>query len=60
MDGHALDLDDGSFDRVGSQFGVMLFPDMPKGIREMARVVNPGGRVLLNVYGAGLASPDRR
>jgi ubiquinone/menaquinone biosynthesis C-methylase UbiE len=51
MDGHALDLDDGSFDIAGSQFGVMLFPDMPKGIREMTRVVRPGGRVLMNVYG---------
>ena len=51
MDGHALELDDGSFDMAGSQFGVMLFPDMPKGIREMARVVKPGGRVLMIVYG---------
>ena len=32
MDGHALELDDDSFDIAGSQFGVMLFPDMPKGI----------------------------
>ena len=39
MDGHALELDDDSFEMAGSQFGVMLFPDMPKGIREMARVV---------------------
>ncbi|MEO8188389.1 MAG: class I SAM-dependent methyltransferase [Burkholderiaceae bacterium] len=51
MDGHALELDDNSFDMVGSQFGVMLFPDMPKGIGEMVRVVKPGGRVLMNVYG---------
>jgi ubiquinone/menaquinone biosynthesis C-methylase UbiE len=51
MDGHALDLDDSAFDVVGSQFGVMLFPDMPRGIREMARVTRPGGRVLMNVYG---------
>jgi SAM-dependent methyltransferase len=51
MDGHALELDDDSFDMAGSQFGVMLFPDMPKGIREMARVVRPGGRVLMSVYG---------
>ena len=42
MDGHALELDDDSFDMAGSQFGVMLFPDMPKGIREMARVVEAG------------------
>jgi ubiquinone/menaquinone biosynthesis C-methylase UbiE len=51
MDGHALALDDNSFNMVGSQFGVMLFPDMPKGIREMVRVVKPGGRVLMLVYG---------
>lgn len=51
MDGHALEFDDGSFDMAGSQFGVMLFPDMPKGIREMVRVVKPGGRVLMIVYG---------
>jgi len=51
MDGHALELDDDSFDMAGSQFGVMLFPDMPRGISEMARVVKPGGRVLMNVYG---------
>jgi ubiquinone/menaquinone biosynthesis C-methylase UbiE len=51
MDGHALELDDNSFEMAGSQFGVMLFPDMPKGIREMTRVVKPGGRVLMSVYG---------
>jgi ubiquinone/menaquinone biosynthesis C-methylase UbiE len=51
MDGHALELDDNSFDVAGSQFGVMLFPDMPKGIREMVRVVSPGGRVLIHAYG---------
>ena len=51
MDGHALELDDNSFDIAGSQFGVMLFPDMPKGIREMARVVKRGGRVLMSAYG---------
>ena len=51
MDGHALELEGNSFDMAGSQFGVMLFPGMPKGIREMVRVVKPGGRVLMNVYG---------
>ncbi len=52
MDGHALELEDGTFDMAGSQFGVMLFPDMPRGISELARVIKPGGRVLMNVYGA--------
>ncbi len=51
MDGHALELDDDNFDMAGSQFGVMLFPEMPKGISEMARVVKPGGRVLVTAYG---------
>jgi ubiquinone/menaquinone biosynthesis C-methylase UbiE len=51
MDGHALELPDNSFDVVGSQFGVMLFADMPRGIREMVRVTRPGGSVLLHAYG---------
>jgi SAM-dependent methyltransferase len=51
MDGHALQLVDASFDVAGSQFGVMLFPDMQKGLREMTRVVVPGGRVLVTAYG---------
>jgi SAM-dependent methyltransferase len=51
MDGHALQLCDDTFDVAGSQFGVMLFPDMPRGIREMVRVTKPGGRVLVHAYG---------
>ncbi len=51
MNGEALEIEDAQFDIAGSQFGVMLFPDMPKGIREMARVVVPGGRVLMVAYG---------
>jgi ubiquinone/menaquinone biosynthesis C-methylase UbiE len=51
MDGHALELEDSSFDMAGSQFGVMLLPDMPKAICEMTRVVKPGGRVLIHAYG---------
>jgi ubiquinone/menaquinone biosynthesis C-methylase UbiE len=51
MDGHALDFEDAAFDVAGSQFGVMLFPEMPRAVREMARVVRPGGRVLVTAYG---------
>lgn len=51
MDAHALDLDDDTFDVTGSQFGVMLVPDQPAALREMARVTKPGGRVLLVVLG---------
>ena len=52
MDGHALELEDESFDVAGSQFGVMLFPDLPRGLRELARVTKRGGQVLLVAYGA--------
>lgn len=51
MDGHALGFDDNGFVMAGSQFRIMLFPDMPKGISEMARVVKPSGRLLLHAYG---------
>ena len=51
MDGHALQLDDNTFDVAGSQFGVMLFPDVARAVGEMARVVKPGGRVLIVAYG---------
>lgn len=51
MDGHALELEDNTFDMAGSQYGVMLFPDLPCALREMTRVTRPGGRVFLVVYG---------
>lgn len=51
MDGHALELEDDTFDVAASQFGVMLFPDLPRGLREMVRVTRPGGKVMLAVYG---------
>jgi ubiquinone/menaquinone biosynthesis C-methylase UbiE len=50
MDGHALDLEDNTFDIAASQFGVMLFPDLPRALGELVRVTNPGGRVLLVTY----------
>lgn len=52
MDGHALDLPDDTFDMSGSQFGVMLFPDLPRGLRELARVTKPGGRVVVIAFGS--------
>lgn len=43
MDGQKLDLPDASFDAAFSLFGIMLFADWRAGMREMARVVRPGG-----------------
>jgi SAM-dependent methyltransferase len=44
MDGMALALPDACFDAAISVFGVILFPDAALGLREMARVLRPGGR----------------
>jgi ubiquinone/menaquinone biosynthesis C-methylase UbiE len=52
MDCHTLDLGDDTFDLTGSQFGVMLVPDQPRALSEMARVTRPGGRVLVIAYGS--------
>ena len=51
MDGQALALEDDSFDISGSQFGIMLFPDLPRGLRELTRVTRSGGRVLMVAFG---------
>lgn len=57
MDGQALDLPDASFDRVISVFGVPLFPDWRAGLREIVRVLKPGGIALVatadNPFGFG-------
>lgn len=52
MDGQALEFDDDTFDMAASEFGVMLFPDLPRGLREMVRVTKPGGRVVVVALGS--------
>jgi len=46
-DAQALPFADGSFDRVVCQMALMFFPDRSAAVREMARVVRPGGMVTL-------------
>jgi ubiquinone/menaquinone biosynthesis C-methylase UbiE len=53
----ALPLPDGSFDAVVSQFGFMFFDDKPAALREMMRVLRPGGRLAVAVCDAVETSP---
>jgi len=46
----SLPYDDGSFDAVVSQFGLMFFSDRSAALREMARVLAPGGRMAVAVW----------
>jgi SAM-dependent methyltransferase len=47
-DALALPFDDGEFDVVACQFGVMFFPDKPRAFAEARRV---GGALVCNVWG---------
>jgi len=48
----ALPFPDKSFDAVVGQFGLMFFPDPVTGLREMRRVLVPGGRLAVAVWGS--------
>ncbi len=49
-DALALPFDDGRFDVVACQFGVMFFPDRVKGYSEARRVLKPGGHFFFNAW----------
>ncbi len=48
----ALPFHDGAFDAVVSQFGLMFFDDRVAALREMWRVLKPGGRLAVAVWAA--------
>ncbi len=50
MDGEHLTIPDNSFDTVISRVGLIFFPDQQKALREMMRVLKPGGFVAAIVY----------
>lgn len=57
LDAQNLDLDDRSFDAVLCRFGYMLMPDPLRALRESARVLHPGGRLVLAVWGEAAQNP---
>jgi SAM-dependent methyltransferase len=49
-DGQHLPFEDGAFDAVVCQFGVMFFPEKSRAFAEARRVLRPGGRLHFNVW----------
>jgi ubiquinone/menaquinone biosynthesis C-methylase UbiE len=53
----AMPFSDGEFDVVLCQQGLQFFPDKAAALREMARLLVPGGRLALSVWGRPDKSP---
>jgi ubiquinone/menaquinone biosynthesis C-methylase UbiE len=45
-----LPFPDNTFDAISCRFGFMFFPDMPLAIKEMKRVLKPGGKIATAVW----------
>jgi SAM-dependent methyltransferase len=57
VDAQAMDLESGSFDVALCRWGLMLMPDPAAALAEMRRVLRPGGRLALAVWGPREANP---
>ena len=55
MDGENLTVPDATFDAVISRVGLIYFPDQQRALKEMLRVLKPGGKVAAIVY----STPDK-
>jgi ubiquinone/menaquinone biosynthesis C-methylase UbiE len=56
-DAEQLPFANGEFDRVTCRFGIMFFPDVQQALREIRRVLKPGGRVSFATWGSLAENP---
>jgi ubiquinone/menaquinone biosynthesis C-methylase UbiE len=56
-DAERLTFHDGAFDRVLCGLGLMFFPDAPRALAEMRRVLRPGGLAVFSVWGEEARAP---
>jgi SAM-dependent methyltransferase len=56
-DAERLTFADGSFGRVLCGLGLMFFPDVPRALAEMRRVLEPGGLAVFSVWGEEARAP---
>lgn len=57
MDAERLEFDEAAFDVVLCGFAVWFFPDILRGMREMRRVLRPGGRLAFSTWAKGSHEP---
>lgn len=60
MDAEELQFADDTFDVVLCGFAVFFFPNMVRGMREMYRVLRPGGRVAFSTFTREALEPMRK
>ena len=56
-DAEQLPFANGEFDRVTCRFGIMFFPEVQQALREIRRVLKPGGRVSFATWGSLAENP---
>jgi SAM-dependent methyltransferase len=59
-DAQALPLGDGEVDAVVFQFGLMFVPDKARALREVKRVLRPGGTAVISVWDTLANNPASR
>ncbi|MGH9841668.1 MAG: class I SAM-dependent methyltransferase [Blastocatellia bacterium] len=52
-----LGLPDQSFDAVICVFGIFFVPDMPRAVRELWRMLRPGGQLAITTWGPNFCEP---